>query len=394
MSDGEPDAPAATAGAAGGVRRALAGAAVRIAGLLYGLGARAHRALMRRTAAGRGRLACAVVSVGGLTVGGAGKTPVAARIALALRGRGWRVVLASRGYKGRDRASVSVVSDGTYVRSTVARSGDESLVLAAHAPGVPVLVGRDRRVVGHHAVAAFDAQIVVLDDGFQHHRLARDLDVVCIDGHAGLGNRRTLPAGPLREPVSALRHADWLCIVDPPSDGAPVPGMEGVSVERIRARRRPTGLRSIDGGSTRALASLEGARIGLLAGVARPRSVRRTLEALGAHVVVERIFPDHHAYAPTDLAGLADARIDWVTTEKDGFKILPDWLGGARLWVLRIEVEIEEEGRFLDRIEAALVARGRLAPTARTATDGDEDDALASAALSPGAAAAPAERAG
>jgi len=144
----------------------IARAALRIAAFFYGLGARFHRAFMRWRAPGRGRLSCAVVSVGGLSVGGAGKTPLAARIASDLHQRGWRVVLASRGYKGRAKEAVTVVSDGAYIHSKVALSGDEAFVLTAHAPGVPVLVGRDRRIVGHHAVSAFDAQILVLDDAF------------------------------------------------------------------------------------------------------------------------------------------------------------------------------------------------------------------------------------
>lgn len=345
--------------------------------MLYGVAARSHRAWMRRTSAGRGRLACAVVSVGGLTVGGAGKTPVAARLAVGLHRRGWRVVLASRGYKGRGRLPVRVVSDGSHIRSSVAQSGDESFVLAAHAPGVPVLVGRDRRVVGHHAVSAFAAQIVVLDDGFQHHRLARDIDIVCVDGPGGFGNRRLLPAGPLRESISTLGDADWLCVVD----GRAVEGREagGASggdalreAELIRsfersgrdvvwARRNPVELRSLGRSENLPLAALRGRRVGLLSGLARPASVRRTLEALGARVVAERRFRDHHAYVPKDCHGLDHSELLWITTEKDALKILPQWLGDDTLWVLRIEVEIEDEDAVLDRLEAQLQAAGRLA---------------------------------
>ncbi len=354
----------------------LRAGSLRIASFFYAIGTRIHRRFMRSTSAGRGRLSCAVVSVGGLTVGGAGKTPVSARLALALRQRGWRVVLASRGYRGRDRSSVSVVSDGSRVHASVRRTGDESLVLAAHAPGVPVLVGRDRRVVGHHAVAAFDAEIVVLDDGFQHHRLARDLDIVCIDAFSGLGNHRVLPAGPLREPLSTLARADWLCIVDGAVVHDPTAGESSMREARdarivskleadgghiVRARRRPVEITTLDRNQTRLLDSLRNLRVGLLSGIARPASFRRTLEALGARVVVERRFRDHHAYSPRDCAGLDDTGIMWVTTEKDALKILPEWLGGASLWVLRIEVEIEDEGAVLDRLENVLQRAGRLA---------------------------------
>jgi tetraacyldisaccharide 4'-kinase len=355
------------------ISHVLSTGALRVAAVFYAAGAWLHRAFMRRTSAGRGRLACAVVSVGGLTVGGAGKTPFAARLALGLHRRGWRVVLASRGYKGRNPLPVSVVSDGSYIRSKVAHSGDESFVLAAHAPGVPVLVGRDRRVVGHHAVSAFDAQIVILDDGFQHHRLARDLDIVCIDGPGGFGNRRLLPAGPLRESIRTLRHADWLCVIDADSGGA-TSGREGLrEVEIVRslensgcdvvwAHRRAIALVALDQSGKLSLDSLRGRRVGLLSGVARPASVRRTLEGLGARVVAERRFRDHHAYAPKDCRGLDHSALMWITTEKDALKILPEWLGEDTLWVLRIEVEIEEENAVLARVEARLQAAGRLAP--------------------------------
>lgn len=353
------------------VARALFAGALRAASILYGAGARWHRSFMRWTYAGRGRLACAVVSVGGLTVGGAGKTPFAARLALGLHRRGWRVVLASRGYKGRGRLPVSVVSDGSYIRSNVAHSGDESFILAAHAPGVPVLVGRDRRVVGHHAVSTFDAEIVILDDGFQHHRLARDLDIVCIDGPGGFGNRRLLPAGPLREPISMLRHADWLCVVDgPPLDTEPtgeslreaelVESLESSGCCVIRASRKAAELVSLGQAGKLSLDSLRGRQVGLLSGVARPASVRRTLEGLGARVLAERRFRDHHEYTPKDCQGLDHSSLMWITTEKDALKILPEWLGDDTLWVLRIEIEIDEEDAVLDRLEERLHASGRL----------------------------------
>lgn len=353
------------------VARALSTATLRAASIVYGIGARSHRLFMRRTAAGRGRLACAVVSVGGLTVGGAGKTPFAAQLALGLHRRGWRVVLASRGYRGRGRSPVSVVSDGSFIRSNVAHSGDESFVLAAHAPGVPVLVGRDRRVVGHHAVSEFNAEIVVLDDGFQHHRLARDLDIVCIDGPGGFGNRRLLPAGPLREPISMLRHADWFCVIDGRSldseseddslrEAKLIESLEKSGHFIIRASRKPVDLVSLGQADKRSLDSLRGRKVGLLSGVARPASVRRTLEGLGARVEAERRFRDHHQYTPKDCRGLDHSSLMWITTEKDALKILPEWLGDETLWVLRIEIEIEEEQAALDRLEAWLHSAGRL----------------------------------
>ena len=365
------------------MRISPAAAIIRLASGFYGLGARIHRGFMRRTAAGRGRLACAVVSVGGLTVGGAGKTPVAARLARGLRARGWRVVLASRGYKGRSRGKVTLVSDGSHIHASLPDSGDESFVLAAHAPGVPVLVGRDRRIVGHHAVSVFDAEILILDDGFQHHRLARDLDIVCIDGFSGFGNRRLLPAGPLRESARMLGYADWLCVVDGESrcegderrktesdivassldfPGSAVADSFANDRQRpiVHAKRRPTSLASLDRTQTRPIDSLRGLRVGILSGVGRPESVRRTIESLGAIVEAERRFPDHHVYCAEDCSDLDFSVLLWLTTEKDAFKILPEWLGDQTLWVLQVEIEFEEETKLLDRLEEELRSAGRL----------------------------------
>jgi tetraacyldisaccharide 4'-kinase len=154
---------------------------------LYGAGAWFHRAVYRSGRRRPLRLPCRVVSVGNLVVGGAGKTPTAAWLAAGLQRRGHKVVLASRGYGRRGSKGVLVVSDGRFVRSHVAQAGDEPLVLAAHAPGVPVLVGRDRALVGWRALSAFGADVLVLDDGFQHHRLHRDVDLPCANRSARFG---------------------------------------------------------------------------------------------------------------------------------------------------------------------------------------------------------------
>lgn len=364
-----------------------------MASWIYGSVARLHRHWGRQTSAARGRPACAVVSVGGLTVGGAGKTPVAARLAASLASRGHRVVLASRGYRGQSRAAVTVVSDGTRIHSSVECAGDESFVLAAHAPGVPVLIGRDRRIVGHHAVSVFDAEILVLDDGFQHHRLTRDFDLVCIDSVAGFGNGHVLPAGPLRESLRALRHADALCLLRDPinalasqqgggdidnrSSGDGVLATAAAYVESgtpiWKAVRQPVDLVPLGGGTSRPLSFLSGRPVGLITGLARPESLRRSVEAEGAKVARSLRFRDHHAYREEDLtsvrvgeedATLGEEAVDiWVTTEKDALKILPEWVPKASVWVLRLEVQfddVDETTARADEVIAALRACGRL----------------------------------
>jgi tetraacyldisaccharide 4'-kinase len=322
----------------------------------FAAGTRLRRALHRRGLFREARLACRVVCVGSLVAGGAGKTPAAAWLASRLARRGHRVAIVSRGHAGRRRERVLVVSDGRHVHAGGAAAGDEALLLAAHAPGVPVLVARDRALAGLRALALFGAEILVLDDGFQHHRLRRNLDLVMLDAGLGFGNGWVLPRGPLREPVEAIRYAHAVGVVD----GVLAPEVEDALARwcpgafRFRARRRPLALRPLAGGTPRSPGGLRGRAVGVLAGIGHPDSLRRSLEALGARVVAERHFGDHHRYRPRDLAGLAHGADLWVTTEKDAAKIHPTWVSGAALEVLAIELEVADEGAVLDWIEARL----------------------------------------
>lgn len=268
-------------------------------------------------------------------------------------------MLASRGYGRVGGESVHVVSDGTSLRGEIAASGDEPMWLAARSPGVPVLVGPDRGLVGLRAVSVFDCDVLVLDDGFQHHRLERDLDLVALDGTFGLGNGRVLPRGPLREPVSALARVDAAIVLDPPlADGAEVVLHEvAPASERFNARRVSASLRPLGQAATRALdplALLQGAEVGLLASIARPNSFRDTLESLGAKVVAQRTFRDHHRYRPQDLRGLAGLAPTWVTTEKDAPKLQPSWGKGVDVWVLSIDIQFERADPFLRWVESRL----------------------------------------
>lgn len=339
--------------------RRIALAPLAVPELLYALAAGVTRRFRGARAA---RLACRVVSVGNLSVGGSGKTPAAAWVASALRDAGHAVALASRGYGRRAGGDVVVVSDGRFVRASVDEAGDEALLLAAHAPGVPVLVGRDRALAGLRAISAFGADVLVLDDGFQHHRLARDVEIVCFDG-AGLGNGRLLPRGPLRERLRVLARADALLVVDGPlpEDDERAIRSKAPRAAWFAARRRPVSLRPLAGGPALPPAALEGDAVGLLAGIARPHSFRRTLESLGARVVAERVFADHHRYRPRDLAGLAREAPRWITTEKDAAKILPRFAADADVQVLAIELAPEDPRAMTEWLERTLRAKRRSA---------------------------------
>ncbi len=337
-----------------GARRAL----LRALSWLYGLGARLHQQAYARGWAQRRRLGCKVVSVGNLVAGGAGKTPTAAWIAAALRARGHRVALASRGYGSGNREPVRVVSDGTHVHDT-SDAGEEALLLAALAPGVPVLVGARRDLVGQRAIAAFDTHILVLDDGFQHHRLERDIDLVTVHGSGGFGNRELLPFGPLRERPDALGRADAVGIVDGPLSEADEALVNRFATRAMRfeVERRPAGTRPLAGGPLEPAAALAGRSAGLICGLARPKSFRETVESLGIEVVAERAFPDHHPYRAADLRGLAEDAPLWLTTEKDAGKLLPRWAPDVELRVLVLETRVVEGSAFIDWIEDRLRAK-------------------------------------
>jgi len=342
---------------------ALFRAGVALRGALYDLGL-----------LGAARAGAPVVSVGNLAVGGAGKTPAAMAVARRLLARGRRVALLSRGY-GALRRDARIVSDGERVLLDAAEAGDEPVLVARRLPGVRVLCGPSRAELARTAVEALGADALLLDDGFQHRGLARDLDVVVLDGADAFGNGRLLPAGPNREPRSALRRAGlvWLSRVDQ----AEPPALEGLrALARAATGRAPVESRHavvdvLDGTLQRrfGVEALRGKRALLLAGVARPSGFRRTLASLGAEVPAERIVPDHHRFEAGELEATlraADlARCEVVaTTEKDAVRLPPEAARDPRMRVVRIEAEVVAGAEVLEAaLDAALAGYAPPSPT-------------------------------
>ena len=338
--------------------RAAARLTLAPASWLFGAGTLLYRALYAHGALRPRALPIRVVSVGSLVEGCAGVALTAAWLANALHRRGHRVALAARGVGGarRGRAAVLVVSDGRYIKSRFEVAGASAMILAAHSPGIPVLVGNDRFRVGVRAAAAFGTEILVLDDGFQCHPLERDVDVVAIDGLSGFGNRGLLPCGPLREPVRALRRTDAVGVIDSPLNGKDAEVLQRFAsgAFRFSAHRKPVAVRPLRGGAADPPEVLEGAAVGLISEIARPTSLRNTVEQLGAKVITERSFRDHHRYGPRDVRYLYRNAPLWITTEKDAIRINPDWIGRADVRVLSIKLEVAQEGPLLDWLEARL----------------------------------------
>ena len=274
-----------------------------------------------------------ILSVGNLTAGGAGKTPVVAFLAERLLGAGAKVAILSRGHGRRDRGLLRVVGPPWPSAEEV---GDEPLLLARRHPGVQVWVGANRVSLARQARSA-GATVALLDDGFQHRRLARDEDVVVLDEAVGLGSGRALPWGPLREPAAALGRASllWLRVAHRPVPLPPWPS----GLRTVRARHAPVDLLG-PGGAVLPLSRLRGLRVLAFCGIARPSAFQRTLHELGAELTAMQGFSDHHLFRASELTGLraraAAAGAELVTTEKDAVRLPADFPA----WVVRLGVVI------------------------------------------------------
>ncbi|HEX9187881.1 MAG TPA: tetraacyldisaccharide 4'-kinase, partial [Vicinamibacteria bacterium] len=260
-------------------------------------------AAYRRGLLPRARLASPVVSVGNLGVGGSGKTPVVARVAEILRDAGEPVAVLSRGYGGSFRGEALLVSDGEAVLASAEDAGDEPVMLARALPGVVVAVGPRRDAVGRAVEARFGRRVHVLDDGFQHLRLERDLDLLCLDVRDL--DDRPMPDGRLRERPSAAGRADLILLtrLEAAAEGELEALEARLGRERtFRVARRATGWRTPDGAPSPAPA-----RAFLLAAIARPERFERDVVAEGAAVVGRAFVRDHHRFRPEELAGAAAA---------------------------------------------------------------------------------------
>ena len=300
-------------------------------------GAAYRRGFLQRT-----KLPVPVISVGNLTFGGTGKTPTVIALARDLVRMGRRPSVLTRGYKRLDDGQVVVV--GPEPRQTAAEVGDEPLEMARRLPGVPVIVDADR-VRGGAEAQRLGADVVLLDDGFQHLRLERDLDLVLIDAGDPWGGGRLPPLGRLREPVAGLGRADAVLITKAPAEWRPL----AAEIERVIdhvaprlqvfiSRVRPSRV-CVPGEGWLGSEVLTGRRVMAFAALGRPDGFADTLAEAGAEIVASRWFPDHHAYTEQELADVvgqaADASAIPVTTAKDAVKLPPD----AGVWVVEVVIE-------------------------------------------------------
>ena len=290
------------------------------------------------------RLNHPVVSVGNLTVGGTGKTPLVIALAQRFRNEGYRPVVLSRGYK-RSSKGILVVSRGDGPITTWRESGDEPFLIARRAPGVAVVVGADRFEAGRLAEREGLGDLFILDDGFQHRGLYRNVDLVTIDPEEWAEGEKLLPRGRWREPKSAIQRAQVACIQE--KRGATIPQLP------IPAFRIQTvidgiykGCDPVDPGT------LQGHDIVAFAGIAKPGRFFEALEGLGVPIARKIEFRDHHAFTPEEIAKISTTgtRAVPVTTEKDSVRL--EGMGLGNFLHLRISANISEFDRLMDLVRS------------------------------------------
>ena len=259
-----------------------------------------------------------VISVGNMTTGGVGKTPVVSEIAKYLVNLGQRVAIVSRGYGGKlDNSKINMISDGTSVYFDAVQAGDEPYWLAENTQGAYVFTCRNRYLAAKMAVEKFGIQVIILDDGFQHRKLHRDLDIVLMDSVKGFGNEHLLPAGPLREGPEALERIDKLVVVSKSVKHETAERVAKIMQKRLNiptsvCYTEPDYVYNIKTGQR----LMEGLAVTAMCAIGQPQQF---YDFLSDYQVVKTItFDDHHQYAPIDIVDISGSII---TTEKDAVKL-------------------------------------------------------------------------
>ena len=325
---------------------------------LYGTVVAVRAAAFRAGVLRSRRLPVAVISVGNLAVGGTGKTPFTIHLARAIQARGLGVGILTRGYGGSNEGKGPLlVGDGESVLAGPDEAGDEAVLLARSLPGVPVVACADRYAGGTCLLASGPVDVILLDDGFQHLALARDADVVLVDGKLPFGNGFVLPRGPLREPPSALARAHLIVVraddgVDP-GQARRLGALTGAPV--VGAGLHVTGV--VDGAG-KPVDLPPGAPVYGVCGIGRPERFRHTLSGMAVKLTGFQAFPDHAAYGAATVAEVAARATESgaravVTTEKDAVKLAPLWSEAIPLWVVRVGLEVSGGADWVEGLLAS-----------------------------------------
>lgn len=300
-----------------------------------------------------------VISIGNITVGGTGKTPTAKLLARHIADLGYKVAILNRGYRGKWRGDVGVVSDGSRVLMTPEEAGDEAYLLACCLPDIPVLIGSDRSKTGKYATENFASEIVILDDGYQHWQLKRDINILLVDAINKFGNGYILPRGTLREPLENINRAD-VCLITKVdqttkencdyikntirkyNENAPI----------VESTHKPLGFVEINNlfsnnkNSLIPLEEFKDKNVMALSAIGNPASFEKTLNDIGVNIIESLRFPDHHDYTKEEIIEVLNkARAlkvnSIILTDKDAVKFPMEILAlekDIKIFVISIEV--------------------------------------------------------
>lgn len=338
-------------------------AIMRVFSWIYGIGVNVKLSLHRLKILKTTKLDCVVISLGNITAGGTGKTPTAHKLATMIRDAGYSVVILNRGYKSGWEAEVGVVSDGKKIYMRAQEAGDEAYLLAKSLPGVSVVIGTNRAVSGEYVVKNMQPDVIILDDGYQHWKVARDLDIVLIDTVSRFGNGYLLPRGVLREPLSHLDRADVVLLTRADQSSTIVRDKVKETIRKYNHKaaifecsHSPCyfveiadwykGIRNNKNG----LEQLKDQCIMTFSAIGNPTSFEKSLENVGADLVETIRYPDHHDYGMVEMQYIVERAVKQkakalVTTEKDAVKIPTEFIYSQReipIYILGIEVDIFE----------------------------------------------------
>jgi tetraacyldisaccharide 4'-kinase len=354
-----------------------------LASKVYGGAVKLRRVFYEKAVLKSKRLPIPVISIGNITVGGTGKTPMTIYVADVLKNLGYKVAIVSRGYKGKAETVGGMVSDGKTLLMSPEIAGDEPYMMATRLKDVPIIVGKNRFKAGMLAIREFDPDIIVLDDGFQHLKLQRDLDLVLLDYRKPFGNGNLLPRGIMREPVSALSHATALILTRSDAATDSTRSSLRISIERASSETpvfwafhvpfvynvsKENNI-SLKVNSQKSLIfdskMIKGRTVFAFSGLADNHNFRQTLESLNCHISGVMEFPDHYLYSDRDLRDiLAAAQKSMsdciITTEKDFVRIAHkiEWTNDLFVVGIKIDFGADKErfNTFIkDRINTSLM---------------------------------------
>ncbi|MDR2005869.1 MAG: tetraacyldisaccharide 4'-kinase [Acidaminococcales bacterium] len=341
--------------------------------LLYGFGLAAKLLLYKTGLCRKNRLSCKVISLGNITLGGTGKTPTVKTLATLICSMGYKVAVLNRGYRAHCDKPVGIVSDGRRIYMSAYEAGDEAYLLAKQLPDVPVVIGKDRAISGEYVAKNMDVDVLIMDDGYQHWQLARDLDIVLVDTLNMFGNSCLLPRGTLREPLSHLDRADLFLLtkVDQSLEfsrkyvrsalgrnNPSAPVFESIHMPRhfieIAEWDKESGEKCLPAGELCDKTAIAFSAIG------NPASFEQTITDLGINLIEAIRYPDHHDYNTKEMEYIME-RAAWkqaeaiITTEKDAVKIPKEFIALQRscpLYILCIEVKLIGDGAAFQEILA------------------------------------------